>query len=774
MKTFLTFLISCLFSGFSHAQPAEAISVHFDKDIYLPGEKIWFKAYIYNGSNLSSLSTNFYTGIYTEDGKLIQQKQYPILDGSTNGDFEIPDTLRSAGLQFVAFTRQTELPAFHYKKSLHLYQRGKPLSESSSLVGIPLLKVLPEGGNLVAGLINYVVISSEYNSGAPFPAAGAIVETQTNRLVDSFYTNENGLARIQFMPMAGATYKATWSSPEGKSQEFMIPVAPDGKVSLHAELANRKLHYIINRLPGNSSPSLEKLELQILSASDTFYQAKISMNKTSNVISSIPVDSLHAGIYTLRLSDMVRRVLQEKTFIISEENLPISINLKIKSDLPKGKNIIEISFPDTSMYNLSLSIASENFYNNESRRSIHEELILREGISFAGKKESLFAGTSSLMELLAGSLRTRIYGRPVYSKADKFISFQVQTSSHNGISDKDQLNILVKDQVSSPAFYSAKKISTHSYEVADLIYYDTSNVYYKINSNDPLTKTLVFFRTDSINLSKKIDPLISSSIYAKAASPADQSVLQIFQERKPGRFNEMQTIQNVVVKSRYVNPETKRIQALDDQYSTGMFKGVTRGYQLNVVDDEKAWASSDILTYVSNKIPGLRVISSGMQRGLYAMSRETFSPVLVMTFLDEMELPNQEGLDNVQMKDVAYIKYTPGIVIGSSFRTSEGVLFVYTRKGKDLSSTIPGMSVRPSKGYSLAADFALPDYSDKSAQVNPDYRTTLYWNPYLVPDQPRGRKITIEYYNNDITKQVLLRMQGINSKGRLISVEKVL
>src|SRR4051812_16576237 len=74
----------------------QTMHVHFDKDIYLPGETVWFKAYLYNVNEISFAATNFYTAIYDEKGKLIQQKQYPIIDGSCNGDFEIPDTIESS------------------------------------------------------------------------------------------------------------------------------------------------------------------------------------------------------------------------------------------------------------------------------------------------------------------------------------------------------------------------------------------------------------------------------------------------------------------------------------------------------------------------------------------------------------------------------------------------------------------------------------------------------------------------------------------------------
>ena len=85
--------------------PLETIYMHFDKDIYLPGETIWFKAYLHSVTGISFLSTNLYIGFYTDKGNLLQQKQYPIIEGASNGDFEIPDSLTGNGIQVRAFTK---------------------------------------------------------------------------------------------------------------------------------------------------------------------------------------------------------------------------------------------------------------------------------------------------------------------------------------------------------------------------------------------------------------------------------------------------------------------------------------------------------------------------------------------------------------------------------------------------------------------------------------------------------------------------------------------
>ena len=89
MKTYLL-LLSLFISVTVLSQ--ETIHLHTDKDIYLPGDNIWFKAYLLNGNQPSPISSNLYAALYDAQGKIIAHKQFPIFDGTAHGDFQISDS----------------------------------------------------------------------------------------------------------------------------------------------------------------------------------------------------------------------------------------------------------------------------------------------------------------------------------------------------------------------------------------------------------------------------------------------------------------------------------------------------------------------------------------------------------------------------------------------------------------------------------------------------------------------------------------------------------
>jgi hypothetical protein len=125
------------------------------------------------------------------------------------------------------------------------------------------------------------------------------------------------------------------------------------------------------------------------------------------------------------------------------------------------------------------------------------------------------------------------------------------------------------------------------------------------------------------------------------------------------------------------------------------------------------------------------------------------------------------------MNDIAYVKYVPNIVIGGSFITTEGALYIYTKTGREKGPVTKGLPYVFIKGYTAQKEFIIPDYTDKTIRLQPDIRSTLYWKPDLLMDKENNR-FRFNFYNNDISKKLLLKIEGVTATGRLIYVEKTI
>jgi hypothetical protein len=103
-----------------------------------------------------------------------------------------------------------------------------------------------------------------------------------------------------------------------------------------------------------------------------------------------------------------------------------------------------------------------------------------------------------------------------------------------------------------------------------------------------------------------------------------------------------------------------------------------------------------------------------------------------------------------------------------------GAIAVYTRKGGDVKST-PGKGLDNKKlaGYTMMKEFYAPDYEiTPDKKYDADIRTTLYWNPYVLTEK-KTRTVQLTFFNSDATKKFRIDIQGINTDGKLVSIEKV-
>ena len=134
------------------------------------------------------------------------------------------------------------------------------------------------------------------------------------------------------------------------------------------------------------------------------------------------------------------------------------------------------------------------------------------------------------------------------------------------------------------------------------------------------------------------------------------------------------------------------------------------------------------------------------------------------------------AIENIPVSDIAYVKVFRPPFFGATGGGSGGAIAIYTKKGGDQKSTSTEGGLEKGKltGYSLPKEFYAPDYSKESALNDvPDIRSTLFWAPYILTDK-NNHKITITFYNNDVSKRLRIVLEGMNEDGQLTRVEKLI
>ena len=110
--TFILFILSVIVS--SHELVAqtdsldfrEKVYLHVDRDIYFPGDDIWFKAYLVNASDnrLTSHTMNLHIEMISPSSEIIASKIIRIEGGLGNGDFSLPYDAGSGFYRLRAYT----------------------------------------------------------------------------------------------------------------------------------------------------------------------------------------------------------------------------------------------------------------------------------------------------------------------------------------------------------------------------------------------------------------------------------------------------------------------------------------------------------------------------------------------------------------------------------------------------------------------------------------------------------------------------------------------
>jgi len=80
--------------------------LHTDRDLYLQGEDIWFKAYLVDAQNNKPInfSHNLYVELISPGLKIITRHVLRMENGLGNGDFKLVDTLSAGVYRLRAYT----------------------------------------------------------------------------------------------------------------------------------------------------------------------------------------------------------------------------------------------------------------------------------------------------------------------------------------------------------------------------------------------------------------------------------------------------------------------------------------------------------------------------------------------------------------------------------------------------------------------------------------------------------------------------------------------
>ncbi len=791
-------VIDSMIKIYAEEIPQQKAYMHFDKGVYRAGETVWFKAYVFAGYQPATNSKNFFAELIDKDGSILQRKIYPMVESSTAGSFDLPDNTPAG--HFIVRGYTTWMlnfdTSFIFQRTIDVVNRaGTAVPEKSASIA-PVktgtsatpattrtvnMQLFPEGGDLVNDIESVVAFKANDNNGEPVFVGGNVVNSKGETVV-SFKAEHDGMGEFTFTPAVNETYTAQWKDDKGGEHSTPFPLAKKEGVVLSVASVGKKKIYIVRRSV-NAPPEYQNLIVEAHVAQELVYRAKVPLINTNINSGNINVENLPAGILQLTVFSQKWEPLAERIVMVNNDNYTFDVKFRpTESNFNiRAKSAFEISTGDTLLSNLSVSVTDAAIANKSNADNLISRMLLTGDIKgYVANPAYYFSNTSDtvthhldLVMLTHGWRRFKWADianakRPVLKfPKDDYLSLNAKVfgiTPYNPLRRDEQLVAILTAKDSTKKFLEMPKTGTDVFSLNNLVFFDTVTVHYQFAKDKNLNNSgAVQFGNGLYGGVRKVDP---NNLPYYFSTDKDTMMLNRtkflaqqltkYSSSWDGKGN---VLQGVTVKARV---KTK-LEELDDKYTSGLFKG--DAYTFDMTEN----FSMDIFTYLQGRVPGLTISNSGGQVSVSWRGSPT------SFFLDE--IPAQaDQLQNISPSDIAYVKVFRPPFFGATGGGAGGAIAIYTRKGGDVKME-PGKGLSRTQvvGYSRVREFYVPDYSSRSvsADVPADYRSTLYWNPYLLLNTSKNTT-KIEFYNNDVTKAFRVVIEGVDEAGKLIRIEKVI
>ncbi|RZJ93151.1 MAG: carboxypeptidase regulatory-like domain-containing protein, partial [Hymenobacter sp.] len=231
------------------------------------------------------------------------------------------------------------------------------------------LQFLPEGGHLVAGLVNRVAFKAVDGSGKGTNVNGTITDG-AGKTVARFQSAHLGMGTIELAPATGQTYTASIHLPGNRVQNVTFPVAEPRGIVLRAENPEHSdsLTISLQSTPGQASDAPCFLLGQ--AAGSVIYAARVSF-RSSTVTAKIPKAAFPTGIARFTLLSAKLQSVAERLVFVDHGDAP-ETTLQIRSSPAEaGKPVsLQISLTDWHQQplpaNLSLSVTDDRTVRADS------------------------------------------------------------------------------------------------------------------------------------------------------------------------------------------------------------------------------------------------------------------------------------------------------------------------------------------------------------------------------------------------------------------------
>lgn len=749
------------FNNYQQQAPQEKIFVHTDKDFLLAGEILWFKVYAVNAytNNPTSLSKVAYVEVLDVDKKAVLQAKIKLDDGSGNGSFQLPTSVKSGNYTLRAYTgwMKNFSADLYFTKAVNIINPFRSLDVTQNADSIKTLqydmRLFPEGGNLVGGIQSKVAFRIIDQFGKGVDCEGKIVD-QSGQAVTAFKPVRFGIGSFTFTPAAGNTYTAVATIGSQTIRQALPQVYAQGYV-MHLNDAGNQVNISVNSTNGFTPVFM------LVNTGRDIKKAEVKALQNGKATFTVDKAQLGDGITHFTIfNDQQKPVCERLYFKKPGGKLTINIQADQEAYTTRKKGSITINASDESgapqMADMSVAVYKLDSLQGLPQQDITSYLLLNADLK--GTIESpgyYFSNTGAAVdEALDNLMLTHGWSRYKWDdilQNKTTLDYVPEFEGHivtGRITDK-------RTGLPAPGIIAYLSVPGKNFKLAAAR--SNSNGVLRFNMNDFVGGNEVILQTDQLkDSSYRID---ISNPFSEKTGTAGEGSFAI-----SGKMQNLllQHSINTQVQNAYLGQKNQQFFADID---TIPFYG--RANKAYMLDDYVRFNTMEevLREYVSEVAP--RRQHGGWLVKVVDDPRNAYFEDNALVMVDGVPFFNMDTvleLNPLKMRrlEVVTHKYLYGPL------TLNGIVSYTTYKG-DLEGVQldPASLVLEYDGLQLQREFYTPKY-DNQAAINsrlPDFRDVLYWSPNVKTSVTGNTQAN--FYTSDLPGTYAVIVQGLTANGKM-------
>lgn len=739
----------------------EKIYIHFDKVFYNSGENIWYKIYLVNAisNTAETLSKVVYVDLIDPNNIIIDSKTIKVTEGSEKGDFKLPIDIIDGAYTVRAYTNfmRNFDDSYFFRKTIYVnsLKPNNGLNVDTTSAN-PHISFSPEGGNMISGFLNRIVVKATNSLEKGTHTKGEILD-DTNNKVLNFETSKFGLGNFQFIPQKGKTYTAIVSH-NGEKHTYPLPPVINNGATIRID---ETYHGYRANVYSSLLKGVDNLELLGMQKGEIVCQAKLNGNNAEAAV-NLPKSDLEYGLIQFQLLNKNGTVLSEELAFIDTNNLEEKATIAPSKKSYENNEPVEIEIKfdpileESLKANMSVSVTEVNPTEIDiSDLDIKSQLLLnpeiRDEIGQFGYYHSNDSQRKKTLNLL---LMSQDGNQHVFK--DTITNNELPFLPESGFSLKGTVKEVHKGK-------PVKANVTVTYKNNNEIGHDKTitDSLGRFNFNDLNfeERTFVAIKAERLNarnysshftivLDSVIPPTVKTNLISEKNITKDNTPLGSIINRNNEFASQEGEIKLDKVK---ITAEKKRFDRFAKKRRSTLY---TRpAHTLDFKDLRISPSARNAIHALQGLFPGVHIIGDNVTlRGRNSLTGNNQPLFLLDGFPSDLDMITSLPIFNIDFIDI--IQASGSSIYGA--RGGGGIIAVYTLDGSEEDEEQNNRNVTISfyhSGY----------YQARKFYQNENNASTLYWNPDLKLEQSNTAKIAFNTANKSGTYKVLL--EGITANG---------